>query len=175
MKNYWIDQDIDDRGICIDQQLVNNAIKCQKKSHDQYLQVSQKLTDLDNPSSPLQLKDWLNQRGVPTHSLSKATVAQLLQATTADTVHQVLGLRQLLSNPSVKKYQAMQKAMCQDGHVHGLLQFYGANRTGRWAGCCFCSFNPSALFKNLESRSFLLLTLANPLLLSDGVIRPIKY
>ena len=132
-ENYWMDQDINDRGIQIDQQLVNNAIKCQKNFHDQYLQVSQKLTGLANPNSPLQLKDWLNQRGVNADSLSKATVAQLLQTTTG-TVHQVLELRQLLSKSSVKKYQAMQKAMCQDGRVHGLLQFYGANRTGRWAG-----------------------------------------
>lgn len=132
-ENYWMDQDINDRGIQIDQQLVNNAIKCQKNFHDQYLQVSQKLTGLANPNSPLQLKNWLNQRGVNADSLSKATVAQLLQTTTG-TVHQVLELRQLLSKSSVKKYQAMQKAMCQDGRVHGLLQFYGANRTGRWAG-----------------------------------------
>lgn len=132
-ENYWMDQDINDRGIQIDQQLVNNAIKCQENFHDQYLQISQKLTDLANPNSPLQLKDWLNQRGVNTDSLSKASVAQLLQTTT-DKVHQVLSLRQLLSKSSVKKYQAMQKSMCQDGRVHGLLQFYGANRTGRWAG-----------------------------------------
>ncbi|OXC29552.1 MULTISPECIES: DNA polymerase [Lactobacillaceae] len=132
-ENYWMDQDINDRGIRIDQQLVNNAIKCQEKFHDQYLQTSKKLTGLANPNSPLQLKDWLNKQGVKTDSLSKATVAQLLQTTTG-TVHQVLALRQLLSKSSVKKYQAMQKAMCQDGRVHGLLQFYGANRTGRWAG-----------------------------------------
>ena len=75
-ENYWMDQDINDRGIQIDQQLVNNAIKCQKNFHDQYLQVSQKLTGLANPNSPLQLKNWLNQRGVNADSLSKATVAQ---------------------------------------------------------------------------------------------------
>lgn len=132
-KNYWMDQDINDRGIRIDQRLVNNAIKCQQKFHGQYLQTSQQLTGLANPNSPIQLKDWLHRQGVETDSLSKATVAQLLQNTT-DKVHQVLALRQLLSKSSVKKYQAMQKAMCKDGRVHGLLQFYGANRTGRWAG-----------------------------------------
>ena len=132
-ENYWMDQDINDRGIRIDQQLVNNAIKCQNVFHDQYLQTAKKLTGLANPNSPLQLKDWLHQQGIKTDSLSKASVAQLLQTTTG-TVHQVLALRQLLSKSSVKKYQAMQKAMCQDGRVHGLLQFYGANRTGRWAG-----------------------------------------
>lgn len=130
---YWMDQDINDRGIRIDQQLVNNAIKCQNVFHDQYLQTAKELTGLANPNSPLQLKDWLQQQGIKTNSLSKASVAQLLQTTTG-TVHQVLALRQLLSKSSVKKYQAMQKAMCQDGRVHGLLQFYGANRTGRWAG-----------------------------------------
>ncbi|AWD62914.1 DNA polymerase [Limosilactobacillus reuteri] len=132
-ENYWMDQDINDRGIRIDQQLVNNAIKCQEKFHDKYLQNSKELTGLANPNSPLQLKDWLNQQGVKTNSLSKAAVTQLLQTTTGK-VHQILSLRQLLSKSSVKKYQAMQKAMCQDGRVHGLLQFYGANRTGRWAG-----------------------------------------
>lgn len=132
-ENYWMDQDINDRGIRIDQQLVNNAIKCQKEFHAQYLQTSQQLTGLANPNSPLQLKDWLHWQGVETDSLAKASVAQLLQTTTG-TVHQVLTLRQLLSKSSVKKYQAMQKAMCKDGRVHGLLQFYGANRTGRWAG-----------------------------------------
>ena len=132
-ENYWMDQDINDRGIRIDQQLVNNAIKCQKEFHAQYLQTSQQLTGLANPNSPLQLKNWLHQQGVETDSLAKASVAQLLQTTTG-TVHQVLALRQLLSKSSVKKYQAMQKAMCKDGCVHGLLQFYGANRTGRWAG-----------------------------------------
>lgn len=132
-ENYWMDQDINDRGIRIDQRLVNNAIKCQEEFHDQYLRTSQQLTGLANPNSPLQLKDWLHQQDVETDSLSKASVTQLLQTTTG-TVHQVLVLRQLLSKSSVKKYQAMQKAMCRDGRVHGLLQFYGANRTGRWAG-----------------------------------------
>ena len=132
-ENYWMDQGINDRGIRIDQQLVNNAIKCQSVFHDKYLQTAKNITGLANPNSPLQLKDWLHQQGVKTDSLSKASVTQLLQTTTGK-VHQVLALRQLLSKSSVKKYQAMQKAMCQDGRVHGLLQFYGANRTGRWAG-----------------------------------------
>lgn len=132
-QNYWMDQDINDRGIKIDQQLVDNAIKCQSEFHDQYLEKAKELTGLANPNSPLQLKDWLTQQGVQVDSLSKATVAQLLQNTTGK-VHQVLALRKLLSKSSVKKYQAMQKAKCKDDRVHGLLQFYGANRTGRWAG-----------------------------------------
>ena len=128
-----MDQDINDRGIKIDQQLVDNAIKCQSEFHDQYLEKAKELTGLANPNSPLQLKDWLTQQGVQVDSLSKAAVAQLLQNTTGK-VHQVLALRKLLSKSSVKKYQAMQKAKCKDDRVHGLLQFYGANRTGRWAG-----------------------------------------
>lgn len=132
-QNYWMDQDINDRGIKIDQQLVDNAIKCQSEFHDQYLEKAKELTGLANPNSPLQLKDWLTQQGVQVDSLSKVAVAQLLQNTTGK-VHQVLALRKLLSKSSVKKYQAMQKAKCKDDRVHGLLQFYGANRTGRWAG-----------------------------------------
>lgn len=132
-QNYWMDQDINDRGIKIDQQLVDNAIKCQSEFHDQYLEKAKELTGLANPNSPLQLKDWLTQQGVQVDSLSKAAVAQLLQNTTGK-VHQVLALRKLLSKSSVKKYQAMQKAKCKDDRVHGLLQFYSANRTGRWAG-----------------------------------------
>nr|PMC27545.1 hypothetical protein CJ225_04740 [Gardnerella vaginalis] len=132
-QNYWMDQDINDRGIKIDQQLVDNAIKCQSEFHDQYLEKAKELTGLANPNSPPQLKDWLTQQGVQVDSLSKAAVAQLLQNTTGK-VHQVLALRKLLSKSSVKKYQAMQKAKCKDDRVHGLLQFYGANRTGRWAG-----------------------------------------
>lgn len=132
-QNYWMDQDINDRGIKIDQQLVDNAIKCQNDFHDQYLDQAKQLTELPNPNSPIQLKDWLTKQGVQVDSLSKTAVSQLLQTTTGK-VHQVLALRQLLSKSSVKKYQAMQKAKCKDGRVHGLLQFYGANRTGRWAG-----------------------------------------
>ena len=80
---YWMDQDINDRGIRIDQQLVNNAIKCQNVFHDQYLQTAKELTGLANPNSPLQLKDWLQQQGIKTNSLSKASVAQLLQTTSS--------------------------------------------------------------------------------------------
>lgn len=132
-QNYWMDQDINDRGIKIDQQLVTNAIQCQHEFHDQYLHKAKQLNGLSNPNSPLQLKDWLTKQGIQIDSLSKSAVAQLLPMTTGK-VQQVLTLRQLLSKSSVKKYQAMQKAKCKDGRVHGLLQFYGANRTGRWAG-----------------------------------------
>lgn len=130
---YWMDQRINDRGIQIDQSLVENAIKCDTTFREQYLAKSQKLTGLENPNSPIQLKNWLNEHGVKVDSLAKATVADLVTSTTGD-VKEVLNLRQLLSKSSIKKYVAMQNAMGPDGRVHGLLQFYGATRTGRWAG-----------------------------------------
>lgn len=130
---YWMDQRINDRGIEIDQTLVKNAITCDTTFREHYLTKSQKLTGLENPNSPIQLKNWLNEHGVQVDSLAKASVSDLVQNTTGD-VKEVLNLRQLLSKSSIKKYVAMQNAICPDGRVHGLLQFYGATRTGRWAG-----------------------------------------
>lgn len=130
---YWMDQRINDRGIEIDQTLVKNAITCDTTFREHYLTKSQKLTGLENPNSPIQLKNWLNEHGVQVDSLAKAAVSDLVQDTTGD-VKEVLNLRQLLSKSSIKKYVAMQNAICPDGRVHGLLQFYGATRTGRWAG-----------------------------------------
>ena len=130
---YWMDQRINDRGIEIDQTLVKNAITCDTTFREHYLTKSQKLTGLENPNSPIQLKNWLNEHGVQVDSLAKAAVSDLVQNTTGD-VKEVLNLRQLLSKSSIKKYVAMQNAICPDGRVHGLLQFYGATRTGRWAG-----------------------------------------
>lgn len=130
---YWMDQRINDRGIEIDQTLVKNAITCDTTFREHYLTKSQKLTGLENPNSPIQLKNWLNKHGVQVDSLAKAAVSDLVQNTTGD-VKEVLNLRQLLSKSSIKKYVAMQNAICPDGRVHGLLQFYGATRTGRWAG-----------------------------------------
>ena len=130
---YWMDQRINDRGIEIDQTLVKIAITCDTTFREHYLTKSQKLTGLENPNSPIQLKNWLNEHGVQVDSLAKAAVSDLVQNTTGD-VKEVLNLRQLLSKSSIKKYVAMQNAICPDGRVHGLLQFYGATRTGRWAG-----------------------------------------
>ena len=130
---YWMDQRINDRGIEIDQTLVKNAITCDTTFREHYLTKSQKLTGLENPNSPIQLKNWLNEHGVQVDSLAKAAVSDLVQNTTGD-VKEVLNLRQLLSKSSIKKYVAMQNAICPDGRVHGLLQLYGATRTGRWAG-----------------------------------------
>lgn len=130
---YWMDQRINDRGILIDQELVDNAIKCDQTFRKQYFAKSQKITGLDNPNSPLQLKTWLNEQGVQVDSLAKDAVADLVK-TSSGQVKEVLTLRQLLAKSSIKKYQAMQNAMSNDHRVHGLLQFYGATRTGRWAG-----------------------------------------
>lgn len=131
--NYWLDQEINDCGIMLDQVLIKNAIACDQSFRKQYLDEAQKLTGLDNPNSPTQLKTWLHEQGLAIPSLSKADVDSALQEATGD-VRKVLLLRQQLSKSSVKKYTAMQTALCPDGRVHGLLQFYGANRTGRWAG-----------------------------------------
>ena len=130
---YWMVQRINDRGIQIDQQLVTNAIRCDHTFRDQYFAQSQQITGLDNPNSPLQLKGLLQEQGVQVDSLAKATVAELVQSTKGK-VKTVLTLRQLLAKSSIKKYLAMQNAISTDGRVHGLLQFYGATRTGRWAG-----------------------------------------
>ncbi|MCZ3668189.1 DNA polymerase [Limosilactobacillus vaginalis] len=130
---YWMDQRINDRGIKVDRRLVQNAIECDQTYRSQYFTQSQQITELENPNSPIQLKNWLNDHDLPIESLAKATVADALKKATGN-VREVLTLRQLLSKSSIKKYQAMQNAMAPDGRVHGLLQFYGATRTGRWAG-----------------------------------------
>src|SRR5699024_3242635 len=117
----------------LDQTLIKNAIACDQSFRKQYLDEAQKLTDLDNPNSPTQLKAWLQEKGIDIPSLSKADVASALKEATGD-VRKVLLLREQLSKSSVKNYTAMQTALCPDGRLHGLLQFYGANRTGRWAG-----------------------------------------
>lgn len=130
---YWMDQRINDRGIKVDQRLVQNSIQCYQTYRSQYFTQSQQITGLENPNSPIQLKNWLNDHGLPIESLAKAAVADALKKATGN-VRKVLTLRQLLSKSSIKKYQAMQNAMAPNGRVHGLLQFYGATRTGRWAG-----------------------------------------
>jgi DNA polymerase len=132
-KQYAEDQRINDFGIELDMELVAAAIACDKESRDRYLKRAQQLTGLDNPNSPIQLKEWIASKGVEMESLAKAEVATVLEHVSGD-VKEVLELRQLLSKSSVKKYVAMENCRCSDGRAHGLLQFYGANRTGRWAG-----------------------------------------
>lgn len=130
---YWLDQEINDRGIEVDRELVEQAIACESLHKDIVTQRAYKLTGLENPNSVAQIKSWLGKNGVEVTSLSKRAVAELIMETEGD-VKEALRIRLLLAKTSVKKYEAMQRSLCRDGRVHGLLQFYGANRTGRWAG-----------------------------------------
>ena len=132
-RHYKLDQEINDRGIQIDATLVRQAIVCDDTFRHTHLKIAQALTGLENPNSPIQLKEWLAANGMPIPSLSKSEVAAALEMATG-TVKTVLELRQQLAKSSVKKYTAMETAKCHDGRIHGLLQFYGANRTGRWSG-----------------------------------------
>ncbi len=132
-KQYAQDQRINDLGIELDMALVTQAIKCDEESRERYLKRAQELTGLENPNSPIQLKEWILSNGVEMETLTKAEVASVMETATGP-VKEVLVLRQLLSKSSVKKYVAMETCRCSDGRAHGLLQFYGANRTGRWAG-----------------------------------------
>lgn len=132
-RHYKLDQEINDRGIQIDATLVRQAIVCDDTFRHTHLKIAQALTGLENPNSPIQLKEWLAANGMPIPSLSKSEVAAALETATG-TVKAVLELRQQLAKSSVKKYTAMETAKCHDGRIHGLLQFYGANRTGRWSG-----------------------------------------
>lgn len=130
---YHLDQEINDRGIMIDRQLVEQAISIDEQTKKDLMSRMQKLTGLDNPNSVMQLKGYLSDNGLETETLGKKDVAALLKSVPAD-MAEVLELRLQLAKSSVKKYQAMQNAVCDDGRCHGMFQFYGANRSGRWAG-----------------------------------------
>lgn len=130
---YRLDQEINDRGIALDMAVVENAIAFDAKSKAELAEKMQKLTDLDNPNSVVQMKQWLLDNGLEMDSLGKKEVAQAVKTAPKELV-EVLLLRQQLSKSSVKKYQAMQNAVCEDGRARGMFQFYGANRSGRWAG-----------------------------------------
>lgn len=132
-KKYVLDQKINDEGIEIDERLVDNAIKFDEKFRDKYLRKAKELTGLENPNSPLQLKAWLEEHGTSIESMAKADVKEAYETSDGE-VKEALELRLLLSKSSVKKYNAMKACRCNDKRAHGLLQFYGANRTGRWAG-----------------------------------------
>lgn len=131
--NYILDQQINDRGIQLDLELVKKAIQCDEKVREELTSRLKELTDLDNPNSVVQMKSWLSEKGLETDSLDKASVKALLKEV-PEHLSEVLELRQLLAKSSVKKYTAMENAVCTDGRARGLLQFYGANRTGRFAG-----------------------------------------
>ena len=130
---YHLDQEINDRGIALDMDVVGNAIAFDAKSKAELAEKMQELTDLDNPNSVVQMKQWLADNGLEMDSLGKKEVAQAVK-TAPKELAEVLLLRQQLSKSSVKKYQAMQNAVCEDGRARGMFQFYGANRSGRWAG-----------------------------------------
>lgn len=130
---YHLDQEINDRGIMIDRQLVEQAISIDEQTKKDLMARMQKLTGLDNPNSVMQLKGYLADNGLETETLGKKDVAALLKAVPED-MAEVLNLRLQLAKSSVKKYQAMQNAVCDDDRCHGMFQFYGANRSGRWAG-----------------------------------------
>lgn len=132
-EEYHLDQEINDRGIALDMDVVENAIAFDEKSKAELAEKMQELTDLDNPNSVVQMKQWLADNGLEMDSLSKKEVAQAVK-TAPKELAEVLLLRQQLSKSSVKKYQAMQNAVCEDGRTRGMFQFYGANRSGRWAG-----------------------------------------
>lgn len=130
---YCMDQRINDRGIMVDQELIGHAVACDLLYKETVTKKAYEISGLENPNSVSQLKDWLNEKGIEVDSLAKAAVEELVENTQGD-VAEMLKLRLAMSKTSVKKYEAMERSVCPDGRVHGLLQFYGANRTGRWAG-----------------------------------------
>ena len=130
---YHIDQQINDTGVALDMTLVREAIAMDGVSGEELSTSIKSLTALENPNSVSQMKDWLSDNGLQTETLGKKTVVELLK-TAPEHLREVLSLRQQLAKSSVKKYQAMQNAVCSDGRARGMFQFYGANRTGRWAG-----------------------------------------
>ena len=130
---YHIDQEINDRGVALDMELVQQAIQMDGRSRSELTQAMKDLTALENPNSVQQMKQWLSDNGMETDTLGKKAVAEMLK-TAPPELQKVLTLRQQLAKSSVKKYQAMETAVCADGRARGMFQFYGANRTGRWAG-----------------------------------------
>lgn len=132
-EEYHLDQEINDRGIMLDMDVVENAIAFDEKSKAELMIAMQNITNLDNPNSVVQMKQWLSDNGIEAESLGKKDVAAMIKNTDGD-VAAALKLRLQLAKSSVKKYQAMQNTVCKDGRAHGMFQFYGANRSGRWAG-----------------------------------------
>lgn len=132
-EEFWMDQEINDRGILVDMPFVEKAISLDADSRSQLMQSMKEQTGLDNPNSVVQMKEWLSDNGLEMETLGKKAVAEAIK-NTSDDLADVLSLRQQLAKSSVKKYQAMQNAVCSDNRARGMFQFYGANRTGRFAG-----------------------------------------
>lgn len=132
-EEYHLDQVINDRGIGVDMELVRQAIAMDARSRERLTDALQELTGLENPNSIQQMKQWLADHGLETDTLGKKAVAELVK-TAPEPLREVLSLRQQLAKSSVKKYTAMENAVCADSRAHGMFQFYGANRTGRFSG-----------------------------------------
>ncbi len=132
-EEYQQDQKINDRGIGVDMEMVRNAIAIDGRSKAELSAAMKELTGLENPNSVQQMKQWLSENGVETDSLDKKAVAELMKDA-EEPLRKVLALRQQLAKSSVKKYQAMENAVCADSRAHGMFAFYGANRTGRFSG-----------------------------------------
>lgn len=132
-EEYHLDQEINDRGIGVDMELVRQAIAIDTRSRERLTAAMQELTELENPNSVQQMKQWLADHGLETDTLGKKAVAELVK-TVPEPLRAVLSLRQQLAKSSVKKYTAMENAVCADSRAHGMFQFYGANRTGRFSG-----------------------------------------
>lgn len=133
--NWLVDQEINRNGIMINRRLVENAIRLSGEYRQRLLDEAREITGLDNPNSPLQVKDWLEEKlGRPIESLSKESVKDLLAGELPSDVRLMLLIRQKISKSSVKKYDAMKNAACSDDRIRGMFQFYGAARTGRFAG-----------------------------------------
>lgn len=130
---YHIDQEINDRGVGLDMVLVRQAIEMDNRSREELTANLKSITGLENPNSVIQMKQWLSDNGIKTDSLDKKTVSKLLKSAPKN-LADVLTLRQQIAKSSVRKYQAMKNAVCADNRARGMFQFYGANRTGRWAG-----------------------------------------
>ncbi|MGF7142410.1 DNA polymerase [Anaerotaenia torta] len=132
-QEYILDQIINDRGIAIDMDIVEQAIKMDEHSKEELSEEMKKLTNLDNPNSVVQMKQWLSDNGLVTDTLGKKAVVEMLKDAPEE-LSDVLTLRQQLAKSSIKKYQAMKNTVCSDNRARGMFQFYGANRSGRWAG-----------------------------------------
>lgn len=135
-QNLWVlDQIINERGVMVDRQLIDGALYCNQISTEALINEAAKIPGIDNPKSVQQLTKWLQEEtGETVSNLQKGTVANMLESTESDSVRRMLEIRQELAKTSVKKYEAMNEAVCDDNRIRGLLQFYGANRSGRWAG-----------------------------------------
>lgn len=132
-EEYHIDQEINDRGVRLDMDLVQQAIAMDTRSREELTAAMKDMTALENPNSVQQMKQWLSDNGIETDSLDKKAVNELLKDA-PDNLADVLTLRQQLAKSSIRKYQAMEKTVCSDGRARGMFQFYGANRTGRFSG-----------------------------------------